>query len=151
MSISVDGRPWKCSDSFPSTHRSHYRKMSPHFPSTRRLINFWKEERERNRWWDWEAWHLPSVFLWAYTLVWHKVDEHVSAYVSLVLTRSHPAVSRVWKFSPTIDKRQTKVGQTSFHPVILQNSQGNSEVFPHQMSFIIPPVYSESAYGPNSQ
>lgn len=49
MSISVDGRPWKCTEFFPSTHRSHYRKMSPHFPSTRWLINFWKENERQTR------------------------------------------------------------------------------------------------------
>lgn len=64
MSISVDGGSRKRSDSFPSTHRSHYGKMSPHFPSTRRLINFWKGER------DGERWHLSPrlamVFLYGF-------------------------------------------------------------------------------------
>ncbi len=32
-------------------------------PSTCRLINFWKEEWERQRWWDGESWHLSPTLL----------------------------------------------------------------------------------------
>lgn len=117
MSISVDGGPWKRSDSFPFTHRSHYRKMSPHFPTTRRLINFWKGERERQRWWDGERWH-PFTRLFAGIVLGMRVCVvRVSSGCSEVADPD----PGLWRGNLSDGSRLSKVAQTVFFLVSAMN------------------------------